>query len=44
VKSRDLLRDVERRLYTINTDGTGLAQVTHDGGDDPDWGLHPPVE
>jgi Tol biopolymer transport system component len=30
-------------VYTINRDGSGLVQVTHDGGDDPDWGPHPPV-
>ena len=31
-----------RDVYTVNADGSGLAQVT-DGGDDqtPDWGTHP---
>jgi TolB protein len=31
-----------RDIYTVNADGSGLAQVT-DGGDDqtPDWGTHP---
>jgi Tol biopolymer transport system component len=29
-------------LYTINSDGTGLTQVTHDGDVEfPDWGTHP---
>jgi Tol biopolymer transport system component len=29
-------------LYTINADGTGLTQVTHDGDVEfPDWGTHP---
>jgi Tol biopolymer transport system component len=32
-------------LYTVNTDGTGLTQVTHDGHDDnPAWGTHPPKQ
>ena len=31
-------------IYTVNADGSGLFQVTHDGGDDdPAWGTHPPV-
>jgi Tol biopolymer transport system component len=31
-------------LYTVNADGTGLFQVTHDGDVDwPDWGTHPLV-
>jgi Tol biopolymer transport system component len=31
-------------IYTANADGTGLTQVTFDGGsDDPAWGTHPPV-
>lgn len=31
-------------IYTVNADGSGLFQVTHDGGDDdPSWGTHPPV-
>ena len=33
-----------RNIYTANADGSGLTQVTHDGGDDdPAWGTHPPV-
>ena len=29
-------------IYTANADGSGLAQVTHDGDDDdPTWGTHP---
>ena len=29
-------------LYTVNPDGTGLFQVTHDGDVEfPDWGTHP---
>jgi Tol biopolymer transport system component len=29
-------------LYTVNADGTGLFQVTHDGDVDwPNWGAHP---
>ena len=29
-------------LYTVNADGTGLFQVTHDGDVEwPDWGTHP---
>jgi TolB protein len=29
-------------LYTVNSDGTGLFQVTHDGDVEfPDWGTHP---
>jgi Tol biopolymer transport system component len=29
-------------LYTINPDGTGMTQVTHDGDvDNADWGTHP---
>lgn len=32
-------------IYTVNADGSGLFQVTHDGGDDnPTWGTHPPVK
>jgi Tol biopolymer transport system component len=31
-------------LYTVNADGTGLFQVTHDGDVDwPDWGTHAPA-
>jgi len=31
-------------IYTVNADGAGLFQVTHDGADDdPSWGTHPPV-
>ena len=30
-------------IYTVNADGSGLFQVTHDGADDdPSWGSHPP--
>jgi TolB protein len=33
-----------RNIYTVNADGSGLSQVTHDGDDDdPVWGTHPPV-
>jgi Tol biopolymer transport system component len=33
-----------RNIYTVNTDGSGLSQVTHDGDDDnPAWGTHPPA-
>jgi Tol biopolymer transport system component len=29
-------------LYTVNADGSGLTQVTHDGDVEfPDWGTHP---
>jgi TolB protein len=29
-------------IYTVNADGSGLAQVTFDGGSDsPGWGTHP---
>jgi Tol biopolymer transport system component len=28
-------------IFTISTDGNGLTQVTHDGGDNADWGTHP---
>jgi Tol biopolymer transport system component len=29
-------------VYTVNADGSGLFQVTHDGDvDSPDWGTHP---
>ena len=38
----------DRHIYTVNTDGTGLFQVTNHGagqlgeGDEaPDWGTHP---
>ena len=31
-------------IYTANADGSGLTQVTHDGGDDdPACGTHPPI-
>jgi dipeptidyl aminopeptidase/acylaminoacyl peptidase len=31
-------------IYTVNADGSGLFQVTRDGGDDdPAWGTHPPA-
>ncbi len=37
-----------RRLIVLlpvaHADGTGLVQVTQDGGDDdPAWGTHPPA-
>ncbi len=28
-------------IYTARVNGTGLKQITHDGGDDPDWGASP---
>jgi len=34
--------DVDANIFTVNVDGTGLAQVTHTGGSQsPDWGIHP---
>jgi TolB protein len=35
--------DFDSQLYTINADGSGLTQVTHDGvsAENPDWGTHP---
>ena len=34
--------DVDGEIYTVNTDGTGLMQVTHaPGSSSPDWGVHP---
>lgn len=34
-----------RNIYTANADGSGLFQVTHDGGDDdPVWGTHPLIQ
>jgi Tol biopolymer transport system component len=31
-------------IYTVNTDGTGLFQVTHvPDAEAPDWGTHPPT-
>jgi len=34
--------DVDSNIYTVNVDGTGLAQVTHAGASNgPDWGIHP---
>jgi Tol biopolymer transport system component len=34
--------DVDANIYTVNADGSGLAQVTHTGGSQsPDWGTHP---
>lgn len=34
--------DSDGEIYTVNVDGTGLAQVTHTGGSEsPDWGTHP---
>jgi Tol biopolymer transport system component len=36
--------DVDGEIYTVNVDGTGLAQVTNaPGSGSPDWGTHPPV-
>ncbi len=35
---------IRENLFIVNADGTGLFQVTHDGGDDQaDWGLPPPA-
>jgi hypothetical protein len=28
-------------IFTVNADGSGLTQVTHDGVDDADCGTHP---
>ncbi len=28
-------------IYTVNPDGSGLFQVTHDGGDDDPAHIHP---
>jgi Tol biopolymer transport system component len=34
--------DVDGEIYTVNVDGTGLAQVTNaPGSGSPDWGTHP---
>jgi len=34
--------DVDANIFTVNVNGTGLAQVTHTGGSQsPDWGIHP---
>jgi TolB protein len=34
--------DVDGEIYTVNVDGTGLAQVTDaPGSGSPDWGTHP---
>jgi Tol biopolymer transport system component len=40
----------QREIYTVNTDGTGLFQVTHgvsnvpgEGAEAPSWGTHPPA-
>jgi len=36
--------DTDGQIYTVNTDGTGLMQITHTGGSQsPDWGTHPPT-
>ena len=36
--------DVDGNIYTVNTDGTDLTQVTHTGGaSTPEWGTHPPT-
>ena len=33
--------DVDGEIFTVNVDGTGLAQVTHaPGSGSPDWGTH----
>jgi TolB protein len=33
--------DVDANIYTVNSDGSGLTQVTHTGGSQsPDWGVH----
>jgi Tol biopolymer transport system component len=35
--------DDDGEIYTVNTDGTGLTQVTDaPGSGSPDWGTHPP--
>jgi Tol biopolymer transport system component len=35
---------VDGELFTMNIDGTGLTQITHDPGvDSVDWGTHPPT-
>jgi Tol biopolymer transport system component len=34
--------DIDANIYTVNTDGSGLTEVTHTGGSQsPDWGTHP---
>jgi TolB protein len=34
--------DSDGQIYVVNTDGTGLTQITHTGGSQsPDWGTHP---
>ena len=36
--------DDDGEIYTVNTDGTGLMQVTDaPGSGSPDWGTHPPI-
>jgi Tol biopolymer transport system component len=41
---RSHFNDVDREVYTVNVDGTGLTQVTHAPGvDNVDWGTHPLV-
>jgi Tol biopolymer transport system component len=36
--------DDDGEIYTVNTDGTSLTQVSHTGGaNTPDWGVHPPT-
>jgi TolB protein len=43
VFARGFSGDVDADIYTVNPDGSGLTQVTHDGigAADPDWGIHP---
>jgi Tol biopolymer transport system component len=34
----------QRNVYTVNADGSDLAQITHTGrAEQPDWGPHPPI-
>ena len=42
VFARGTSGDSDSNIYTVNSDGTNLTQVT-DGGRDqaPDWGTHP---
>ena len=42
--ARGIDLDADGQIFTINADGSGLAQVTTGPGDDsPDWGTHPLV-
>jgi Tol biopolymer transport system component len=37
--------DLDGEIYTVDVDGTGLAQVTNlPGAQSPDWGTHPLVQ